>query len=707
MLFIPTKRTLLASAFTALFAISASPALAHNHSAKSADKAPFTIDHLAHMANAGNITVSPDGSVTAYTVSKPRNLKAGDDNGSPDTHLFVIRTVNGIQGEPVQFIGTQGSVSALTFSGDGQHIFFKSKRDGDENTSLYSIALAGGEATKRFEYDTSIGDYAVSDDGNTLYFVARPKDETPDLSKKGFAAYAYEEDVRLASLWQVALNEKDAQATVLLDGGHVSNFELSNDGKHITAAVAPTNLVDDSLMRRDLVILETATGKVKQHIDIPGKLGAFEFSDDDKHLAFLAGTDVHDTATGVLFIAKTNSNEFTRLTPDTLQHIQDIDWYNGDILAVAHRGVETELVVYDTKGNEKTILPTPDDIAVRAADIGGTGSSKVIRFIADSPKHPREVFAVTANGTEKLSHHNVWLDGVKLAEQTTFSYEARDGRNIEGLLITPHGDVPKGGWPLILTVHGGPEAHFSDGWITRYSNPGQFGATQGYAVYYPNYRGSTGRGVAFAKEHQNDYAGKEFNDLVDGVDALVKAGIVNRDRVGITGGSYGGYASMWGATAQSEHFAASVAFVGISNQVSKFGTSDIPNEMHLVHSLKWPWEDNWMNLMKRSPLYHVGKSTTPTLILHGEKDTRVHPSQSMELFRSMKVRTQTPVRLVFYPNEGHGNRKAASQYDYALRLMRWMNTYLAADASRTDAMPEFDLDIESLLNGDDEEKSDD
>ena len=166
MLFIPTKRNLLASAFTALFAISASPALAHNHSAKSADKAPFTIDHLAHMANAGNITVSPDGSVTAYTVSKPRNLKAGDDNGSPDTHLFVIRTVNGIQGEPVQFIGTQGSVSALTFSGDGQHIFFKSKRDGDENTSLYSIALAGGEATKRFDYDTSIGDYHNSSIGN-------------------------------------------------------------------------------------------------------------------------------------------------------------------------------------------------------------------------------------------------------------------------------------------------------------------------------------------------------------------------------------------------------------------------------------------------------------------------------------------------------------------------------------------------------------
>ena len=188
---------------------------------------------------------------------------------------------------------------------------------------------------------------------------------------------------------------------------------------------------------------------------------------------------------------------------------------------------------------------------------------------------------------------------------------------------------------------------------------------------------------------------------MDGVDALAKAGIIDRDRVGITGGSYGGYASMWGATALTEHFAAAVAFVGISNQVSKFGTSDIPNEMHLVHSLKWPWEDNWMNLLERSPIFHAGKADTPILILHGEKDTRVHPSQSMELYRSIKVRTDTPVRLVFYPNEGHGNRRAAAQYDYALRLMRWMDTYLAEDATRQTAKPPFDLGLADKLKKED------
>lgn len=335
---------------------------------------------------------------------------------------------------------------------------------------------------------------------------------------------------------------------------------------------------------------------------------------------------------------------------------------------------------------------------MRSADVG----DDEIRFIADSPMHPREVFSIKRNKTVKLTSHNAWLNDLELAEQSTFTYEARDGASVEGLLITPNGTAPDGGWPLILTVHGGPEAHYSDGWLTAYSLAGQFGAADGYAVFYPNYRGSTGRGVAFAKEHQNDYAGKEFNDLVDGVNALAESGLINKDRVGITGGSYGGYASMWGATALTEHFAAAVAFVGISNQVSKFGTSDIPNEMHLVHSLKWPWEDNWMNLIERSPIFHAGKSTTPTLIMHGEEDTRVHPGQSMELFRSMKVRTDTPVRLVFYPGEGHGNRKAAAQYDYSLRLMRWMDTYLAADATRKTEMPAFDLGMAERLKGDEE-----
>lgn len=661
----------------------------------------FEVEHLPKVQHAANIAVSPNGEVTAYTLSKPRDILAGEEDGRDDSHLYVMFE----NGGPVPFITSQGSVSDVVFSADSETIFFKTKRDGDKETSLYSISLNGGEARKVFEFETSLGDYALSSDNSTLFFVAKEKDTSEDLSKKGFKAYAYEEDTRYAALWTVDLNSKEKEPVKLFggspdNGGNVSDFDLSADGKTLVLASAPTNLIDDFYMKRDLVIIDVASGKEKARKDVPGKLGTFEVSDNGKQVAFLGGTDIHDTSTGVLMIGDTDNSSFTQLTPDALQHIQDVDWYKGDLLTVVHRGVESALVIYETDGDEERTLKTPDDIVVRSLDT----ADGEIRFIADSPKHPREVFSIKRNKVNKLSNHNAWLEELELAEQTTFKYKARDGAMVEGLLITPSGEKPGNGWPLILTVHGGPEAHYSDGWITRYSEAGQFGAADGYAVFYPNYRGSTGRGVAFAKEHQDDYAGKEFNDLVDGVNALVEEGIIDKDRVGITGGSYGGYASMWGATALSEHFAASVAFVGISNQISKFGTSDIPNEMHLVHSLRWPWEDNWMNLIERSPLYHVGKSTTPTLIMHGEEDTRVHPSQSMELFRSMKVRTDTPVRLVFYPGEGHGNRFAAAQYDYSLRLMRWMDTYLAEGATRNDPMPEFDLGMSDRLKAMDKDE---
>jgi len=243
-----------------------------------------------------------------------------------------------------------------------------------------------------------------------------------------------------------------------------------------------------------------------------------------------------------------------------------------------------------------------------------------------------------------------------------------------------------------MSVHGGPESHDKDGWITNYSRPGQMAAARGYAVFYPNYRGSTGKGVEYSKLGQNDYAGKEFDDLVDFKEHLVGMGLVDTKRVGITGGSYGGYASAWAATKLTKHFAASVMFVGVTNQLSKFGTTDISNEMNLVHARSYPW-DKWQWYLERSPIYWAGQSETPLLIMHGKDDPRVHPAQSMEMYRYMKVQGKD-VRLVYYPGEGHGNRKVAAQYDYSLRLMRWMDNYLI-DGNKD--MPMFEIDHAAKL----------
>jgi dipeptidyl aminopeptidase/acylaminoacyl peptidase len=275
----------------------------------------------------------------------------------------------------------------------------------------------------------------------------------------------------------------------------------------------------------------------------------------------------------------------------------------------------------------------------------------------------------------RLTDSNPWLKGLRFAKQEVVKHTARDGLELEGILVRPLDEKPGQRYPLVLTVHGGPEAHVPNGWTTLYHGLGQVGAARGMAVFYPNYRGSTGRGVAFSEMGQKDAAGKEFDDLVDAVDHLVKSGLVDTKKVGVTGGSYGGYATAWCSTYFTDRFAAGVMFVGLSDLVSMSGTSDIPYEMYLVHNRKWLWDD-WDYFQKRSPILHVEKARTPLLILHGKADPRVHPGQSLELYRHLKVLGKTPVRLVLYPGEGHGNRRAASRLDYNLRLLQWMEHYL-------------------------------
>jgi dipeptidyl aminopeptidase/acylaminoacyl peptidase len=269
-------------------------------------------------------------------------------------------------------------------------------------------------------------------------------------------------------------------------------------------------------------------------------------------------------------------------------------------------------------------------------------------------------------------------------------YEARDGEEIEGLLIYPVGYEKGVRYPLIVVVHGGPESHYSNGWLSTYSSPGQVLAGRGYVVFYPNYRSSTGYGVDFGLQGHGDPAGKEFDDIADGIDRLVEQGIADRERVGLGGGSYGGYASAWFATYYTKYVKAVCMFVGLSDLISMAGTSDIPWEHIYVHWGK-PLYEMWDMALKRSPIYYAPQSRTATLIMGGSADTRVHPSQSLELYRIMKVNGHPAVRLVQYPGEGHGNSKQPGRIDVLYRTLSWYDWYVK-DAKRLDGpMPPLDI----------------
>jgi dipeptidyl aminopeptidase/acylaminoacyl peptidase len=709
------------AASLALFAVLlllAAPAAAQAPTPAAELPSPFASDlmtpyDVARLQSVSRVAASPDGRHVAFVLSVPRGPWA-EESGGAWGELHVLSTADGTA-RP--FVTGEVSVGDLDWTPDGGALAFLAKREGDDERSLWTIALAGGEARRLLAHDTAVDAFSFSPDGRRVAFLAG-READPDREEeeeKGFDAVVYEERLLPVELWladvDLAAGTSSNPRRLALTGS-ASEIHWSPGGDRIALALAPSPLIDDSYMARRVRVLDVASGRLVAEIANPGKLGTVAWSPDGTHLALVSGVDVNDPAEGRLMVVPATGGTPTDLLPGFLGHVDDVAWRDADTLVyLASRGVRSFVgEVSRDAASDRVLVPEGETIwgSMSLAD-GGAG----IALTGDSAQHPSEVFwlagpqAGVAGGPRRMTDHNPWLADKRLAPQEVVSFRARDGLELEGILIRPLDERPGQRYPLILTVHGGPEAHHSDGWLTSYSSPGQVGAARGYAVFYTNYRGSTGRGVEFSKLSQGDPAGKEFDDLVDAVDHLVAAGLVDTGRVGVTGGSYGGYATAWLSTRHTERFAAGVMFVGISNLLSKVGTSDIPQELYLVHMRHWPWDD-WQMMLERSPIRWVEQARTPLLILHGEDDPRVHPAQSIQLYRYLEILDRTPVRLVLYPGEGHGNRAAAARLDYNLRMMRWFEHYLRPGA-RSAEPPPADVDYAIPAEwkgeeGDDEEE---
>ncbi len=636
----------------------------------------ITPHDIARLKMVTEAQISPDGQRIAYVVSVPRR-PGKDENGPSWAELHVW---NAADATSRPYISGAVNVSHITWTPDGSGIALLAKRGADKETSLYVIPVDGGEARRVASLKTGIGEFAWHPDGTQVAVLAATPvgDDKKKLEDKGFNPQIVEEEPQHVKIWLADTDPDTEDEPQVVDlEGTASEFQWSPDGRSFAIAIAPSPGVDDGYMYRRLRIVDAATKQIKLRIENPGKLGAVRWSPDGTRLAFLSGEDLNDPSEGRLMIADVSNGSFGEVMKDYLPNISSFEWRSPTaIVYVADDGCLTAVgELTTTTGARRDWIPTGGPI-LSALSLAANGQQAAV--IGAAPQHPGEVMRLSLAAqasAARCTNVNPWLDGLQLARQEIVRYKARDGETVEGVLVRPLQEKPQTRYPLILAVHGGPESHVPHGWVTSYSNPGQLAAARGIAVFYPNYRGSTGRGVAFAKAHQADYGGREFNDLIDGVDHLIAQGLVDEKRVGVTGGSYGGFATAWCSTYHSERFAAGVMFVGISDHISKSGTTDIPDEMFLVHARKRLWDD-YQFFLERSPIYHVQKARTPLLIMHGRDDTRVPPSQSMELYRHLKVLGQTPVRLVYYPGEGHGNRKAAARLDYNLRMMQWMEHYL-------------------------------
>ncbi|ODS14998.1 S9 family peptidase [Pseudoalteromonas tetraodonis] len=652
----------------------------------------ITVEDIPKIKSVIQTSVSPDGDNVAFTRSLPRTLYV-DENGSNYSELYVVDD----KGVERPFITGSVNIKSLQWSNDSKIIYFLAKLKDDKYTSLYQIPVDGGQAQPVLALkDTSISSYKLSPDNKQVAILAMPAADKSEkeLKKLGFKAEVYEMGLKNKQLFIVDLakSDKPLTPTALNVDNYVSDVNWAANGEKLLVKTQPTALIDDKYTKSMWHLFDIASNKVTLSFKTEGKLGDAELSHDGKYIAILGAEDKHDPATGRLFIADTKTAEITEWLPDFMGHVVDFEWSHkrNTLHFIANVGTQSFVASIKTGSNKYKKLVKEGKFI--ASQLSVSDSDKTLALRGNTAKHPNEVFIVRSNKATRLTDSNSWLNDKRFAKQETITLKARDGVELDGVLVYPLNYEKGTRYPLIMSVHGGPESHDKDGWVTNYSRPGQMGAARGYAVFYPNYRGSTGKGVDYSKLGQNDYAGKEFDDLVDFKNHLVDMGLVDTKRVGITGGSYGGYASAWGATKLTKHFAASVMFVGVTNQLSKFGTTDISNEMNLVHARSYPW-DKWQWYLERSPIYWAGQSETPLLIMHGKDDPRVHPAQSMELYRYMKVQGKD-VRLVYYPGEGHGNRKVAAQYDYSLRLMRWMDNYLMEGKKE---MPAFEIDHAAKL----------
>lgn len=656
----------------------------------------MTPRQLAELRLMTSAEISPDGSRIAAVRVVPRAL-FDQDNGPSWTELHVIDVADGTN-HP--YVTGEVNVGAVTWVPDGSGISFIAKRNGDDHKALYVIPATGGEARRVVAPGSDLLGYSWSPDAMHVAFIAKPpmSEDDEKLDEQGFNQKIYEEDWRPRAVWIAAVESAGTEPTRLQLDGSAFQVRWSPTGNLLAVALAPTPLVDDEYMRQKVHVVSSTTGEVKAVVDHEGKLGRVAWSPDGRRLAMVAGVDIHDPAESSLLVAPASGGTPRNVTTGFAGHVNRIAWKDdATVLFLGDMGTSTDLFLTKVSGESRPRAVAVDGDGAVFTNMSLAPENGLVALIGEAASHPGEVFATDLETprTRRLTDSNPWLADLRLGRQEVVRYTARDGLEIDGVLVYPV-DYQKGErYPLVLVVHGGPEAHYRNGWMSRYSRPAQVFAGRGFAIFYPNYRGSTGRGVEFSLTSQGDPAGKEFDDLVDAVDHLVDIGLVDRDRVGVTGGSYGGYATAWCATRFTERFAAGVMFVGISNKHSKIGTTDIPEEEFYVHALIRVYDDVPF-FLERSPISFVKGARTPLLIIHGEDDPRVSVTQSKELYRALKITGDTPVRLVLYPGEGHGNRKAAARYDYMLRLLRWMDHYLLGDGGDP---PPYPVEYQSPSDG--------
>lgn len=629
----------------------------------------FTIeDALAVKTIAAAPQFSPDGRQLVYAVSewdRKENRRV--------SHLYLVAT-DGSQ--TIKLTNGEKGEAAPQWSPDGTRIAFLADRD--KGAQLWLIPVSGGEAEKLTNEENGVSSFRWSPDGKYIAFITRdtPKDkEAREKRKKDkFDTITIDRDLIYSHLWTINVETKDKKR--LTEGDFsVQTPQWSPDGQWIVYAAskagAQESIFTDISNDRDtdLFVIAGTGGTPRKLTTNPSADANPQWSPDGKWIAYAANTDAWASKTDVMLIGVEGGTP-KNLTASFIESAGgNLTWSPDGKALYFTSGIGVFAHVYSVSVNGGTVTPlTSGNRNYTAFDLSADG--KRLAYVFSNPRTAADIWVGTVgqNDARQLSTLNPQLKDFAIADTEVIKWKGPDNFEVEGLLVKPVGYQAGKKYPLILQIHGGPYSR----WNADFSARTQVFAAQGYAVLQPNPRGSTGYGNKFTVANLGDWGGKDFQDIMAGVDSVIARGLADPEKCVVMGGSYGGFMTFWTVT-QTDRFKAAIGHAAISDWYSFHGQSDIPGLME--YGFKGtPW-DVPENYRRWSPMSYVSKVKTPLMITHGERDFRVNIQQGEQYYRALKKRG---VEVVFYrfPREGHGIQEPNHVIDLTAKQLDWFDSHL-------------------------------
>lgn len=629
----------------------------------------FGASDALRVARVSSPRISPDGSRVAYLVAENDTEK--EQAWKFVTHLWVV-PASGPSSEARQFTRGEKSVSNLEWSPAGKILAFTMEA-GDEKEAkpqVWFMYADGGEPWQVTKHKSGVRAFQISPDGKTLLLTATApvSDDEEKRTKQKDDAVAVDRDFKMAQLWtwNIATGE---EKQISKGDFTVSDARWSPDGSHITFTSNPTPRLDDSPLQTAWV-LDVASGTQRKLVQTSERTHTARWSRDGSKIAYLGSAGAFLAKTN-LFVVDANGGTPKKLTTSFELNAGEPNWSEDGAQIYFSSDDHEALRVFAADAATGAVRPLTDAARiVDLSDISANGQTAV-GTIGDST-HPDEVFRsdLTFSSPERITNQNAWLAEYALGASEVVKWKSsKDGMEIDGILTKPVDFDGTRKVPFLLNPHGGPTGAS----LLSFNPTEQIMAANGYMVLQPNFRGSSGRGEKFASANQNDWGDGDYKDDMSGVQAMVDKGWADPDRLGAFGWSYGGYMTMWIDT-QTDKFKAISPGAGLPDLYSMYSQTDIHRYMTEFMGMKAPW-DNFQEYWDHSPMKFVANVKTPTMILHGQSDTRVPIPQSEEFYRALYEK-HVPVEFVTYPRENHGFVEPRHIQDRWQRYLVFFGKYL-------------------------------